>query len=932
MAFALVYRIEFINFEENTVRIDLQSGNVPTTTGNTLSVPTNIAFSNSGGFIEILYYATSFFYVGMSFTVAGSVSNDGSYTVTSLTGSVGGPLTIFVPQTMVDEYVGIGPVVFTDNSTTDPQIIPLQGTGTPLVISTINNDQDKFQPIRSKQAVIQFISDSSVPADISTFSTGPDNKWIVDISIIGVTPFLFRGFLIMADNQQPFQPDPQTVQLTATDHLGALKDVDLLDFAGNNPKGCYRIADLIMMCLRRTGVILDLYVVNNLRTGSGQTVELALFSSANVFETPLTDFFYVGQRFTISGTTSNDGTYTVGQTTVALGVLFILVVEGGLTVEAIISTTFTDEASSSHFYDVVRLDAKTFEKEIGVSEDCYTVLTKILGKDCYVCEWAGAWWIQRVDEFNEFSIYAAHFDNSGVYVGIDSGGAAYNISVGAAETRRFANADTLLQFIRPHGKAILGYPFNLPLEIPDNIDFERGELTTDVSAVEKHYSLDDWVFLYNDAPNYPPTTTGITYLQKNFFNGDEIKRFLVINPDPLSHWNLIMSNTIPVNKLDKFHVDLSQRIDINPGGSGVYTINIIQVRLYGVDGTFWTCQGRNDVTDLVPIWVQCTVDFDTNQKFFQMVGNFSSTDFLEAQNLFDGNSAEIPVDGYLRILVYANPGNVSVHTTYIDNVTFDYIPYINGSYKKYSSYTNSIERLTSGYMAKVDEPVYCEDGPNRLTKGAWQIIGSFTEILSDNLDFVGPQSILIPGNVTSQIYDGQLIRITGTTSNNGTYLVTNVTYHTIPDNTEVTVLETIVTESSAAGVSVGNMALTRNWYSSQPLALALNTDPDNIHSYGYIQIYSVWNQFRGSDNAQGEGMGINIFTGSILGLTTDWPDLLHKFLLTDTNSQTNDRYFMLLSMSQDWKSCIWTFTMAEVFNTVVGRNYLDTETFKYIAE
>lgn len=43
--------------------------------------------------------------------------------------------------------------------------------------------------------------------------------------------------------------------------------------------------------------------------------------------------------------------------------------------------TFLD--ASHHLYSDIFLDAKTFEKQIGESEDCYTVLEKILDKDCF---------------------------------------------------------------------------------------------------------------------------------------------------------------------------------------------------------------------------------------------------------------------------------------------------------------------------------------------------------------------------------------------------------------------------------------------------------------------------------------------------------------------------------------------------------------------
>lgn len=109
---------------------------------------------------------------------------------------------------------------------------------------------------------------------------------------------------------------------------------------------------------------------------------------------------------------------------------------------------------------------------------------------------------------------------------------------------------------------------------------------------------------------------------------------------------------------------------------------------------------------------------------------------------------------------------------------------------------------------------------------------------------------------------------------------------------------------------------------------------DYLHPYSYIQAYSVWNQFKGYNTATTpvRGIGINIFSGSVKGLTNDWPDLIHRITLTDTNAQTSDRYFLLISLEQDWRSCIWTATFIEVYNRVIYKSYSDVLTFKFISQ
>jgi hypothetical protein len=94
------------------------------------------------------------------------------------------------------------------------------------------------------------------------------------------------------------------------------------------------------------------------------------------------------------------------------------------------------------------------------------------------------------------------------------------------------------------------------------------------------------------------------------------------------------------------------------------------------------------------------------------------------------------------------------------------------------------------------------------------------------------------------------------------------------------------------------------------------------HPYGEVQIRSVFNQYRNANR---------VFTGSIKGLSEDWPDLIHKYTLTDTNPNTNDRFFMLASFEQNWKSGYMSGTWIEVYKEP-GKGYSEDREFKYISQ
>ncbi len=746
-----------------------------------------------------------------------------------------------------------------------PQTIELKGGATPLIISASNNDEDKYTPIRSKSAEITFRSDTSSGLDSGTFSQGADDLWIVNIYLQDTPELIFSGYLMMADNQQPFQPDPQYITLTATDHLAALKEVPLVDFDDINPVGKYRVADLVAMCLRKTGLSKQIYVVNNLRAGGGQItvddVSTSFTSSPNQFITGASraSFFYPGQSITIAGTVSNNGVFTV--TAVGAGIVTIVQVAEALVNEAAVANVvFTDNVSASHWYDVVYLDAKTFEKAIGESEDCYSVLSKILGEDCYITQWKGNWWIMRVDEFEDNPIYVAEFNPDGTYVST-AAGTTYNYSIGAAEDSKFANADTLLRFVRPHGFIKETFNFVSPLEVPCNINFSRGDLSATISTTEKQYDLDCWT-KRRGLPGAYNTPITITDFITRYFNANsyEIERFIFITPQTghagfsSTDDEYIESEAIPVLVGDKAETSIQWRLDADIASSSA-ELRLFRIILSGDDGSYWIL-GEATVGDGIPIW------YDTaGWTLFTGKGAtgvvFGDQDETEWQSI-DWSVPPMPVSGNLYIWLNQAYTNAAVPSTAIinySNLRFDYIPLINGTYSIVTGQYSKVTRTEDGYLANRDNQVFISDSPTKIYKGAMFLLV------------------------------------------NGAYI------------------------------------LVGNWFAAAPFGNSYPPNQDYLHPYGYIQAFSVWNQYKGyNDPTTGRGKGINIFSGSLKGLTDSWPDMLHKYILTDTNSQTNNRYFMLLSLEQDWKTCIWTGTFIEVYNTVIYKTYNDDFEFKYLTE
>lgn len=753
--------------------------------------------------------------------------------------------------------VNISPTDILIDDSASPVIYTLVGSGNPLVISTANNEEDKFFPIRSKAAHIEFRTDSYAGLDVSAFSQGGDNLWKVNIYLQDTPQLIFTGFLIMADNQQPFQPDPVYVTLTATDHLAALKEIKLTDDSLLNPLGKYRMATLIALCLKKTGLSLPINVVNNLRPGSGTFQQSATFTTVG-FTTALTNFFYPGQQIVISLTTTNNGTFDV--LTVTNGTLTTVVLKQATTAEVDINATFVDAVSGYHIYDVSYIDAKTFETRINECENCYSVLSKIFGEDCFITQWKGEWWVMRVDEFEGNPIYVAAFDKDGIFLSIGSG-TAINKSIGrnpVLQDHQFAKADELLRFVRPHGFVRETFRFNSPLEIPCNSDFSRGALSATVNAYQKQYVLDCWTVRRGLPGAYNVPITIFDYITRTFDpNNQEKDRYITITPQTghvgfsSTDDEYIESEAIAINAQDKFSGSIQWRIGANIASSSA-SPRLFRFILIGDDGSAWIL-GKDSNGN--PKWFNTSVwTVNTGEGATGIV--FGDQNETEWQTI-SWTAAPAPVSGNLYIwIAQFYQASVSGMNTNIDytNLQFEYIPFINGSYQKYTGYKNQIDRTGTGYFANRDNEIFIADSPAKIFKGA--IFMNFA----------------------------------------------------------------------------GSYRLSVNWFASAPFALGYPPSPAYVHPYAYIQAYSVWNQYKGYNNSLNRGIGINIFDGSVKGLTASWPDMLHKYSLTDINPQTNDRYFMLISFEQNWKTCLWRGVFIEVYNTAIGKSYTDPETFKYLTD
>lgn len=649
-----------------------------------------------------------------------------------------------------------------------PEVINLKRGANPLVLKTVNNDSNKFNPIFAKQAVISFITENY---DINTFFDGPDNKWLVVITIIDTSVELFRGYLVLNDISQPFLPNPQTITLTATDKLGSLKDVpgrNTINLGESQIRGKVLFGIWFAHALRATGLNLDIKAMYNIRES---------------------------------------------------------------------------EFSAYHLFDKIYIDALTFEEDVDIMEDFYTVLEKLLGMTALLTQYKGEWFIRRIDEFDHNTLdYVAQFDDEGNYQSIGTG-TTYIQNIGALSMMKWANANQQISSDRPHKFTKIKFDYEQPKEVPCNADMERGDYISDIDATTKKYELNCWT-LFEDRPNVPSTTSD-KWIERKFNSFDvEVEKYAVIDvASALLEQNLI-SEFIPCLQSDKFEFsfEVKHNGQIETSGSN-YEVPYAQIRLYANDGTYYTLEGGSEFTGAVPEWVACTSDFDTFQRFFKILFNGEDDDTKFRTGGFrNGECPAVPKDGQLQI-VFTHQYKVDEFQVHIGSVNFVFYPYINGTYKKYTGHHNKIERTETGYLASLEETVFLNDTPHPILKG-----GLFKYDI--NLD----QYIL-----GEQYYD----------------------------------------------------------HSKNPLGT-----PSTLYTFGKLQSYNVWNQYN---------RGMRVLEGDVIGLdSTNPPDVIHLYVLTNTNPNLLPRRYMCVSFEQNWKTEIWRGVFIEVESAAFPKDYSTNHEFKYL--
>lgn len=758
-------------------------------------------------------------------------------------------------------------VKITNTAENDLIEVELETADAPVVLQTVDNSEDKFTPIKSKSCKLRVFTNDEVNA--MTFAGGGDQQYKVEIAVGSESDIIFTGWLSISDLGQTFQPDPNVLELIATDGIAFLRDLPLSDNEGRYLTGPHPLVKYISWCLQKTGL------------------ELPIWIEMNLLE---------------------------------------------------ISATY--DVAADHFYNMLYINAQTFETSIGELENCFSVLEKILKEFCDISQQKNVWFIRSTDEAGYAIKRVCKFNYLGEPIAFD-----YPLlvkDIGANYDIAFMNDDARLSLQRPYKAVHHTFDYNYPAEIVQNIDFERGKVVSapDPTAANSTgvYRPEGWVLaragdgtaggwldLYQQAGARGE-------LIKEFEYGYEKERYFVVEHEDVPGTDFIhylKSTPFYVQKGDKLQISVDVGQDTNLG-----FINPVHVWLEADNSYYTWYYDATTPSSIINEWVSKPKPLTaaiasnpfTQQWRLSMDGALDATDELPKYTNIS-SELEVPANGRIWVRLTAN-ANITA-PIYFNNLSINLTPRINGSYAKYKGQQHTSEQQVDN-MAVRNETVYVSDALRIEMKGALLLTELGDTLYNGNAIFAAGNGVNLDGFYTPFFNINDYVDVSFTSLNNGKYRIVAVEYSIIPNKTILTFAEPTQSETvGAAQLKAYDYSLSGNFYDS--IEYAGTTPPTSAElPYGQHQNQAVWNQYNRVFTAF-EATCDGLDTDKTYDGLPDLPDLLHVYRQRDTHPATTNKLFKLLHFEQDTDNCEWGLYMIEVVDSTIPKTY-EGHSFKYIQE
>ena len=301
----------------------------------------------------------------------------------------------------------------------------------------------------------------------------------------------------------------------------------------------------------------------------------------------------------------------------------------------------------------------------------------------------------------------------------------------------FLSQDTAVRrFQRKAKKVVHTYNFQQPREVPCNVKFTRGDVIDDVLPL-KTYEVECWTTSRGFGANETAPNVDAEIWVRYNANDNEDERYLVITY-PLvvdTEFNYVKSEGIPIEEKDKFNFSFDYSAETDNAIDGPATISLGCIVLYGDDSSVWILgDNATSPTDAVPEWKLSNAELSVNGDYYQWFFDSSSgsEDYTEFRT-YSIESPPAPVSGNLVIHFFAaNQLASAIDTFFIryNNVQFEYIPFINGTYGTLTGQEVSVS--TDELGRTIEHEMFISDSPRRLYKGALKKFDGSNYVLTEN--------------------------------------------------------------------------------------------------------------------------------------------------------------------------------------------------------
>jgi hypothetical protein len=540
----------------------------------------------------------------------------------------------------------------------------LDGGANALEIETFSTNGTPYG-VFGKRAVISF--KSTADFGMHTFSEGEDGRFDVYAFSTLSNQIIFKGFVVMDDNEEQYVPPGTEVKIVATDGIGLLRGVELSDFDGVrlDPDIPVTRIKLLAYCLAKTGIGADIIIQDN------------LYSSLMLYR--------------------------------AVG--------GG------------DEMNNP--WDQSWILPGTFLKEPNVYEDCFTVIDDLLGTNMRLsygklATGDSAFIVQRVHELKRDVISYTRFNPAGAAISGVIDDTSHIVNIGHANDHDvyFISRATRVSNRRPAKKVEVKYLFDIDPDLPRNKDFIRGDILTpllDNGIVE--YEVDDWRNTgYPLRPDLTTPPTNTARIWRVFEDRYEKERYLLLSNSTTQNYNI--SKPIYITADDKFSFSIDWRWSGNRTGAGSLTTELYHVVLQAFDGTNWFMDENGD-------WFQSSATWNTNVKAIQWIFSPNTTDETDWRTSTVDSKKAPRDGKLMFCLVNAGhlPGVTDDIYVLFQNTRFEYIPFRNSSYKKYKG-ERVTDTQTGRYSNPQENEVHISVSRKYLDKGALMNYNSGTGVIT----------------------------------------------------------------------------------------------------------------------------------------------------------------------------------------------------------